>query len=149
MAGGFNASMNISDSAGAEETGLPAYPGAVIQNSGKGEKESANLNFSLGDYGLKVVAVKLRSEDAKDKIAAFYLKELARFGTVLDCSQGDPAERKRDRKSKELSCEGERAKRNGVLLKAGTKANQRVVSIEPKGESIAIALVHVEIRGLD
>jgi hypothetical protein len=149
-AGNFSASVNISDQASAKETGIRAYPGA-IQVSGKNDDpEGANLNFSFGDYGLKVVAVKLKTEDAKDKVADFYRHELARFGTVLDCTNPDPPERRqRDKKSREIDCEGDRAKRNGHVFKAGVKANQRVVSIEPKGETTYISLLHVQVRGVE
>ena len=149
-AGNFNASINISDQASAGDTGIRAYPGATPVPGKKDDSESANLQFSLGDYGLKVVAVKLKTEDSKDKVAAFYRNELARFGAVLDCTNADPAERRQaDKKSREINCEGDRAKRNGHVFKAGVKANQRVVSIEPKGDATYISLVHVEVRGVD
>ena len=80
-----------------------------------------------------MIAVKLKSDDGRDQIADFYRNELARFGTVLDCTVPEPAERsKRETKSRTLTCDGERAKRNGFLFKAGAKANQRIVSIEPR-----------------
>ncbi|MBL8513747.1 MAG: hypothetical protein JNJ55_07125 [Betaproteobacteria bacterium] len=149
-AGNFNASIDISSEAHASETGIRAYPGAVKLPGKPDDTDSARLNFSLGDYGLKVVAVKLTSGDSKERIADFYRTELARFGTVLDCTSPDPAARdKSSRKSKALQCDGERAKRNGFLFKAGLKADQRVVSIEPKGDTTHISLVHIELRGLD
>ncbi len=154
---GFNASMSITGKAAAEETGLAPYPGAVPLPSRKGnqgDREAANVQFSLGSYGLKVVAVKLKSDDPRERIAEFYRRELARYGAVLDCMGAEPGEvptreARGGRKSKELTCDGDRAKGNRWVLKAGTRANQRVVSIEPKGDGVHIALVHVEMRGLD
>ncbi|MBL8521478.1 MAG: hypothetical protein JNK75_12490 [Betaproteobacteria bacterium] len=148
--GDFSASINISDRAQAGETGIRAYPGSV-QVPGKGDDpDGAHVQFAFGGFGLKVVAVKLKSEDDKDKVAAFYRSELSRFGTVLDCSQAGTGERsRRDKKSREITCEGERAKRNGFLFKAGMKNNQRVVSIESSGDGSTISLVHVEVRGID
>jgi hypothetical protein len=151
FAGGFNASLNITDRARSEETGLRHYPGATPMPNKKGDEEGANIHFSLGDYGLKIVAVKLKTEDAKDKVAAFYRKDLERFGAVLDCSNADGVDIQIGRKTKILVCDKERdrVKRGGLVFKAGTRANQRVVSIEPKSEGVEIALVHVEVRGLD
>jgi hypothetical protein len=150
LASDFKANLNIQKRATALDTGLPHYPEAVALPGRKDDSDSGKLQFSAGDYGLKVAAVKLRSHDSREKIAAFYERELARFGTVLDCTDGDASQkRERDRKSRELSCDGQRAKRNAVLFKAGSRTDQRVVSIEQKGEVSLITLVHVEIRGLD
>lgn len=150
MSGEFSASFDISDKASVEDTGLPVYPGATVIPGKKSEGDAANVRFSIGEYGLKVVAAKLSSGDSREKVAAFYQDALARFGKVLDCTNAEPSERRaRDRKSRELDCEGERAKRNGFLFKAGLKRDQRVVSIETKGDATVISLVHVEVRGLD
>lgn len=150
FSGEFNASVNISDKAVAEETGLPVYPGAQTIPGKRSDADAANVQFSIGEYGLKVVAVKLMSNDSREKVAAFYQDALTRFGKVLDCTNAVPEERRqRSKKSREITCEGERAGRNGYLFKAGLRSNQRVVAIEQKGDSTMISLVHVEVRGLD
>lgn len=146
----FDARINFASEAHPGETGIRVYPGAIKLQGKSEDTDSARVQFSLGDYGLKVIAVKLKSDDGRDQIADFYRNELARFGTVLDCTVPEPAERsKRETKSRTLTCDGERAKRNGFLFKAGAKANQRIVSIEPKGNATHISLVHIEVRGLD
>lgn len=150
-AGSFSAGLNISGEVAPEETGLRIYPGAKLVEKKSGDGDSAQVQFDFGDYGLKVVVAKLRSDDSPAIIAAFYRDELVRFGEVLDCADAKTKEanRPRDRKSRLLTCDGDKPPKNGMLFKAGSKSDQHVVDIRPKGEGSEFSLVHVVVRGAD
>lgn len=147
-AASFSAGLNISEEVAPEKTGMRAYPGATLVRKEKGDGDSADIQFSFGDYGLKVVVAKLRSTDAPNRVAEFYRSELARFGDVLDC--GNPKEgethRTKDRKSKVLTCESDKPRKSGMLYKAGSKDDQHVVEIKPNGAGSEFSLVHVHVR---
>ena len=155
-AASFSAGLSISEEVLPEKTGMRVYPGAMLVEKKKDHSESANIQFSFGDYGLKVVAAKLRSDDAPDKVAAFYRDELARFGDVLDCSmnksdKSDDVEipHSRGKKSRVLTCGSDKPHKNGLLYKAGRKDDQHVVEIKPHGNGSEFSLVYVNVRSPD
>jgi hypothetical protein len=144
----FSAGVDISEEVAPEKTGLRVYPGATLVVKNKGESDSANLQFSFGEYGLKVVVAKLRSADTPAKVAEFYRSDLARFGDVLDCGNPDSAKTAiaRDKKSKVLNCDGDKPRKSGMLYKAGRKDDQHVVEIKPNGDGSEFSLVYVNVR---
>ena len=149
--GSFSAGINIADEVDAAETGMRVYPGATPVGKEGRENDSANLQFSFGEYGLKVIAAKLRSADSPERVASFYRSELARFGVVLDCSVPDPVAtaQSKDKKSQVLGCNGDKPRKNGMLYKAGRKNDQHVVEIKPHVEGSEFSLVHVRVRSPD
>ena len=151
LAASFSAGINITEEVSPEKTGIRVYPGAVMVTKKKGDDGSADIQFVFGEYGLKVVAAKLRSTDSPGKVAEFYRDELAQFGKVLDCADPSVAETKRvaDEKSKVLTCEGDKPRKNGMLYKAGRKNDQHVVEIKPSGDGSEFSLVHVKVRSPD
>ena len=151
LAASFSAGIDITEEVAPEKTGMRVYPGAVMATKKKGDDNSADIQFVFGDYGLKVVAAKLRSTDSPGKVADFYRDELAQFGKVLDCADPGVAETKRvaDEKSKMLTCEGDKPRKNGMLYKAGRKNDQHVVEIKPNGNGSEFSLVHVKVRSPD
>lgn len=150
-AASFSAALDISDGVAPEQTGLRVYPGATLVGKGSNESEAANIQFSFGDFGLKVVAAKLRSDDSPEKVAAFYRSELARFGEVLDCGKSNDSSEPpaSSRKSKVLKCDKDRPRKGGMLYKVGRKDDQHVVEVRSKGEGSEISLVHVNVRTPD
>jgi hypothetical protein len=163
----FSAGLEVNDDVAAEETGLPVYPGSRRDLEDKRNSDSVNLGFWGGDFGVKLVVVKMESNDSAESVAEFYRRELARMGTVLDCSKGaaesrrqkrgERTEEKREEKrgdekrssSRPLTCDNDRAEKNGQLYKTGTRRNQYMVSILPRGSGTAFQLIHVAVRGLD
>ena len=146
-AASFSAGIDITDDVSAEMTGLRIYPGATPILKKKGESESANIQFAFGDYGLKVVVAKLRSTDPPGKVAEFYRSELARFGEMLDCGGAEAsAARAKDRKSKVLSCDGDKPRRSGILYKVGRRDDQHVVEIKSVADGSEFSLVHVNVK---
>jgi hypothetical protein len=158
----FSAGFNIADDAPPEATGLRVYPGAIKKagkkedgessvhlSSKKGDSDSANIQLSFGDYGLKIIAVKMHSTDSPDKVATFYREDLARFGPVLDCTNGNSSDAPKSKQSKALTCDNDKPRKVGQVFKAGRKDNQRVVEIRPASDGTSFSLVHVRVNAPD
>ena len=134
-----------------KEVGLSIYPGAKPHPESKGDSPAANFGLWGKSFGLKLVVLKLESKDAPAKVTAFYQKELAKYGKVLDCSQNEtkPDAKSSGKQSSALTCEDEKPENGGMLLKSGTKGKQHIVNIEPDGQGSVFQLILVDTRGLD
>jgi hypothetical protein len=142
---GFIASKEAS----AKDVGLPLYPGARPHKDTHDESAGVQLGLWGGDSGFKLAVLKLESNDAPEKVAAFYRKALAKYGKVLDCSDSSRAagEKPKGNSSNELSCEEDRPDKGELVLKAGTKEEQHVVGIRASGDLTVFDLVYVKARG--
>jgi hypothetical protein len=142
--------IHVSKDADISDVGLTIYPGAVPKqkNSDDGGK-NANVNISGFGYELKVVALEYRSDDAPDKLLAFYQDQLKKFGSVLVChtsSHLDVAMKGGDfDHSHPLGCENSHG--DNTELKVGTKDNQHIVAVEPDGKGSSFTLVYVRTHG--
>jgi hypothetical protein len=138
--------IHVNKDADVRDTGLPVYPGARQKQRGdSGNEKSANVDISSSSFGVKVVAIEYESDDAPGKVVAYYKESLKKYGKVLECHT-DSGNYNYHGGSEELRCEGNN---NGkkVELKAGTRSNQHIVSIEPQGKGADFALVYVRTRG--
>jgi hypothetical protein len=146
--------FSLSADATEKDLGLPLYPGAKPYKEDADSDAAVHMAMSSGSFGFKLVALKLESSDSVEKVAAYYRKAMAKYGTVLDCSNaaGDSnknASGKNDsetnnKKSNVLTCEDDHAAKGGYSYKVGTKDKQHVVAVEPNGKSTLISLVYVE-----
>ena len=127
-----------------KEVGLPIYPGAKPHKDEKNDSAAANLGLWGSTFGFKLVLMKMESADAPDKIAAFYRKALAKYGPVLDCSNGDSAGQK---DSKKLTCDDDKPEPGKLVFKSGTKEKQHVVGIQQNGSGTLFQLVYIEAHG--
>jgi hypothetical protein len=146
-AGQDSAGIVVSGKATARDVGLPFYPGAKPYKDNKDDSDAARLGLWGGSYGFKLVVVKMESSDAPGKIAAFYRKALAKYGPVLDCTNGGGPASGGDESSKALTCDGDKSDKGEMLFKAGTKKSQHIVGVEPHGEGATFDLVYVEAKG--
>ena len=140
----LNLSIGASKEAGPKEVGLRAYPGAKLHKENDKDDPTAQLWGWLNGKGLKLVVVKMESQDSPERVAAFYRKELARYGAVLDCSSG-----KSDtgQSSGGLKCDDDKPEPGKLLYKSGTKDEQHLVGVEPNGSGSVFQLVYVKTRG--
>ena len=131
----------------AKDTGLSVYPGARITPGHKDNDSSANVNINTSFFGVKVVAVKFTSDDAPEKILAFYRKDMAKYGNLIECDTKTVTfqPRKHDPDAP-VHCEGDGGLRNAKELKAGVESNQHVVAVEPKGNGSEFSLIFVRLR---
>jgi hypothetical protein len=147
--GDFNFGLGVHTDATARDVGLPFYPGAKLHKDGKDDESAARITGAFGGFGMKIVAVKLDSNDAVERIAPFYRDALRKYGPVLDCSAGKPYPPKADKKSDRLDCGDDHPKPGDVVLKAGVKKNFHVVAVEREGRGSLINLVAIEMHGAD
>jgi hypothetical protein len=143
--------LHVSEQADIRDSGLTLYPGAKpAPKDDSDDKKSANVNLSLPGFSLKVVAAEFTSDDAPDKIVAYYDKELRRYGKPIQCHgdwsgghvQSSPG---KEEGSKPVSC-SDAGSGNSVELKVGTEGNHHVVAIKPNSSGSRFALVYVRMH---
>jgi hypothetical protein len=145
--------LHVSEQADIRDAGLTLYPGAKpAPKDDSDEQKSANVNLSLPGYSLKVVAAEFLSDDAPDKIIAYYDRELQKFGKPIQChgawkSGHAHVEGGTDERSKSVSCDSmDKGSGDSVELKVGTEGNQHVVSVKPNRQGTRFALVYVRMH---
>jgi hypothetical protein len=140
------AGLVVSGQATAKDVGLPIYPGATPhRDTGEGSN-AARLGLWGGGSGFKLAVLKLESKDAPRQVADFYQKALAKYGKVLDCTNGRASDNPKDG-SRVLTCDEDKPDQNGMLFKAGTKEKQHLVAIVPYGKGTSFALVYLWAKG--
>jgi hypothetical protein len=148
--------LHVGSDADARKAGLPLYPGARLRHD-KEDSDAVNLGLLTEAFGMKLVVAKYESDDAPDKVIAYYRDKLKKYGKVLECHTrehggdahaGIDDDKHSDAPKKDLKCDGDNT---GPVteLKVGTEDNQHIVAIEPReGRTGSIfALVYVYTRG--
>jgi hypothetical protein len=145
------AGVMVSKQATAKDVGLPVYPGAKAHKDEKDDSPTVQLGMWGGTFGFKLAVMKMESSDAPEKIAEFYRKALAKYGTVLNCSNASPKTSAKNKTgaSNQIECEDDKPEKGGQVFKAGTKEKQHIVGIQPNGRGSVFQLVYVEARGDD
>ncbi|HXP16142.1 MAG TPA: hypothetical protein VN868_03495 [Terriglobales bacterium] len=145
--------IHVSKDADIRDVGLPVYPGARRKEKTEGHENNANVSLSSGLFGLRVAAIEYSSDVPPEKLIAYYKNELKKYGDVLECHSKpgiDPDINPDDssRESRQLKCE-EDSNGKAIELKAGSRQNQHIVSIQPaeSGKGSDFALVYVQVRG--
>jgi hypothetical protein len=113
-----------------------------------------------------VIALNYESDDAPDKVLAWYKKDMAqKYGKVLEC-RGDTyvgidkeGSKGSDNDSQSLTCEDKDSKHGDHFgnidlsdkytteLKAGTRDKQHIVVVKQEGGRSNIALVYIQKHG--
>jgi hypothetical protein len=147
--------MHLGNDADSHQVGLPVYPGARERKHDE-NRSNANLSLFTSAFGMKLVVLNYDSDDAPEKVIAFYRQKLKKYGKVLECrttkhDAGVDVNQDSDdsKKSKELKCEGDQ-KGDTIELKAGTEDDQHIVAISPAdngGKGSNFELVYVHTRG--
>ncbi|MGA7081373.1 MAG: hypothetical protein WBQ43_12600 [Terriglobales bacterium] len=145
--------LHVSEQADIRDSGLTVYPGARPAPKDNSDNEkSANVNLSIAGFSLKVVAAEFVSDDAPDKLIAYYTKELQKYGKPIQCHgdwNGGHANYKgkdKEESSKPVSCDSDNGGGDSVELKVGTDENQHIVSVKPSGHGSHFALVYVRVH---
>lgn len=143
--GSKDAGIYFNAEASAKDVGLPIYPGARPHKEKEDDSTSAKFGLWGSSFAFKLAVLKLESTDSPQKVAAFYKKALAKYGTVLECGAASSQSGDKDEESsKKLTCEGDKPEPGKMEFKAGTKEKQHVVGIEPNGNGTLLQLVYVE-----
>jgi hypothetical protein len=131
-----------------KDTGLPVYPGAQRIEKLENDRDAANVDISVAGVGVKVVAIKYRSDDSPDKVLAFYRPKMKDFGgKFLECQQQGFVTYNHVDDDKEITCDKGSHTGTDVELKAGTPDRQHIVAVKPSGSGSEFALVYVVKRG--
>lgn len=141
------ASLHVDTGTTANDSGLPVYPGAqAMQNKGE-EKSHAHVNLNMPFLNVKVVALKFSTEDAPEKVLAFYRSKLGNYGTVLECKgRGQDVEMGSGRgMDSPVKCGKTEGNSGEISLKVGTEGNQHLVSVKPSGKGSEFGLVYVRL----
>jgi predicted small secreted protein len=153
--GGMNVKTNDADVLGA--IGLPGYPGAVSvqEDTGNDHSHSADVDMSFGGFKLRVKAADYRTDDAPDKVEAFYRKGLNRFGDVIVCQNNQPVGSPA-KTAEGLGCDNSHGghvsvdndtSRHKLELKAGSEQHQHLVTIDQDGTGTKFGLVVLDLPG--
>ena len=132
-------SLHVNTQVDPKDTGLEVYPGATRAEDEE-KKHAANLSLDSSVGGVKLVAIKYRSDDPPEKLLEFYRKQLKAYGDVLECHgsfsfvHGD------------MHCR-EGGSRDETNLVAGTEERHRIVSVKSEGKGSNFALIYVQVRG--
>jgi hypothetical protein len=145
------AGVTFSKQATPKDVGLPGYPGARPHKEENGDSPSVQMGLWGESFGFKLAVMKMESNDAPERIAEFYKKALAKYGTVLNCSDPSQKAGAKDKggSSTKLECDDEKPEKGGLLFKAGTKEKQHLVAIQPNGAGSLFQLLYLEARGDD
>ena len=144
-----DAGLVLSTRATAKEVGLPIYPGSIPHKDQDKDNDSPATKLGLwgASFGFKLVVLKMESKDAPRKVADYYQKALARYGTVLDCTNAARPPQAKDENSAKLTCGDDKPDTGGMLFKAGTKEKQHIVGVQLNGTGAVFQLLYVEARG--
>lgn len=143
--------LHVSEQADIRDAGLSVYPGAKPAPKEDSDNEkSANVNLSLPGFQLKVVAAEFLSDDAPDKITAYYDKELQKFGKPIQCRGAYSSHARVDSHgeselSKPVTCD-KTGGGDGLELKVGTEGNQHLVAVKPNSKGTRFALVYLRMH---
>src|SRR6202167_625835 len=144
--------LHVSENADIHDAGLSVYPGAKpAPKDNSDDEKSANVNLSLPGFQLKVVAAEFLSDDAPDKIRAYYDKELQKFGKPIQCSGeyssgGHVNSHGDDDLQRPVTCGKGDSNDGGLELKVGTEGNQHIVAVKPNSKGTRFALVYVRLH---
>ncbi len=144
------ANLKVDTSEASTDNGIPVYPGATPRAESGGDKHRANVNIGGLGFGLKVIAAEYVTPDPPDRVKAFYVEKLEKYGKVLECrgtggsGEGD-VHLGGDEGDAPVSCNG--AKGDGWEIKVGTRNNQRVVGIHADGSGTRFGTALVQIHG--
>ena len=143
------AGLIVSARATAKEVGLAIYPGAIPHKDRETENDSPAVKLGMwgNSFGFKLVVLKMESKDAPRKVAEYYQNALAKYGTVLDCTNATRTLEDKQQKPEKLTCSDDKPEKGGMLFKAGTKEKQHIVGVQPNGTGTIFQLIYVEARG--
>ncbi len=140
------AEIHVGSDTGAQDAGITLYPGARPKQEAN-DKHRANVQIGGEDFGVKVVAATYLSDDPPQKVIDFYVKDLGKYGKVLQCPKG----LKEDHPShddSELRCDDRGREQPGKLtLAVGIPARQHVVDVKPDGKGTEFSTVFVQVKG--
>lgn len=133
--------------------GIAAYPGATLVNDNGKETDgsTADINMNFGSFHLGVKAASYQTGDPQSQVEAFYRKDLARYGEVIECRHGNPVGQP-TRTSQGLTCESKHGNHistddsdSDIDLRTGSEQHQHIVGLTAKNGGTRIGLVALDL----
>lgn len=145
-------SVKTNDNVNSSSIGLSIYPGATPIKDDGDKSDAADVNMSFGSFRLGVKAASYQTSDSEEKVLAFYRKDMAHYGSIIEC-RGNSAVGKPDRTAEGLSCSDgghvhisvEKQVGNDFELRAGSPQHQHIVSVETRDGGTKIGLVMLNL----
>jgi hypothetical protein len=150
-------SMNVktNDKADTSAIGVSVYPGSTpYKEDNDSDTGSADVNLNFGDFHLGVKAASYITPDSQDKVIAFYQKDMARYGTVIECRDGHAVSQP-DRTAQGLTCSDDdhasqahtiHVHHDGDLeLRTGSDQHQHIVGLREVNGRTKIGLVALDL----
>ncbi|MCI0356759.1 MAG: hypothetical protein L0099_17250 [Acidobacteria bacterium] len=126
-----------------KDIGLPEYPGARRAQDRDDSGVHASITSAL--FGLKVVFAEFESDDAPQKVLAFYRPHLEKYGKVTECHGNVDF---RDKNGmREIHCKQDSDHRDHTELVVGSSERFRVLGVEPRGKGSKIGMAFISLRG--
>jgi hypothetical protein len=136
------------------DVGLPVYPGSTIVKQDKNHG-AVDLELSFHDLHIRAKGVTFRTPDSPEKVKAYYRKELAQYGDVIEC-RGKQAVGQPSKTSQGLSCDdngkfsaSDATTHADLALKAGSKMHQHIIALEKNSEGTKFGLVAIDLPNLE
>lgn len=139
-------SVKVDTGITANDSGMPLYPGARAKRDERDEKSRAHVKLEVPFLNFTIVSLKFTTDDAPEKVVAFYRGKLSSYGTVLECKgsgQDVEVESGRGMDSPVTCCKLHSS--DEISLKVGTEGNQHVVQVKPSGTGSEFGLVYVHM----
>lgn len=140
--------MTVNDAADPKAIGLNVYPNSRPHHDN--DKDSGSVNMDM--FGMKIVVASYDTDEAPDKVAQFYSKDIQKYGNVLQCKSEGMRFNPRANSGEQWGCEhGEAtdvkaaATGGGLELKAGSKNDMHIVAVKPSGSGTEYALVYIRM----
>jgi uncharacterized lipoprotein NlpE involved in copper resistance len=145
--------VKINNAVVVSDIGLPIYPGSTIVKKDT-DVGAVDLDLSFHGFHIRAKGANYRTADSPEKVMAYYRKELAQYGEVIECRDkvavGTPS-----KTSEGLSCDdngfavNETTKHPDVELKAGGKVHQHIVAIVKNSEETRFGLAALDFPNVE
>jgi hypothetical protein len=132
-----------------EGIGIAVYPHAELEEKNGKDNGSADVNVSVGSLRVRVKAIEYHSDDAQEKVIAFYRKELGKYGGVIQCRDGRAVD-SATQTPEGLSCDDEHKGASSdsarkIELKAGSKQHQHLVAVDGRSSGTKFSLIVLDL----
>jgi hypothetical protein len=145
--------VRVNNAVVVSDIGLPVYPGSTIVRKDK-DVGAADVDLSFRDFHIRAKGATYHTADSPDNVKAYYRKELAQYGDVIEC-RGKLAVGAPSRTSQGLGCGdngfnvSDATKHPDAELRAGSKIHQQIVAVEKNSEGTTFGLAALDLPDVE
>ena len=145
-----NMKVKTNDAVVISGIGLPVYPGSTLVKHDK-DNDAVDLDLSFRDFHVRAKGASYRTPDSPEKVEAYYRKQLAQYGDVIEC-RGKLAVGTPSKTSEGLGCDDNgkfsvsgATSHPDIELKTGSKMHQHIVAMEKSSEGTKFGIVAIDL----